>query len=60
MQVDEININKLRDDLINYFGTAMFKVSPIAMFDLNEVKNASPEKLILIAKKYKFNLNDYK
>ena len=56
--MNELNIEKLRNDLINYFGTAMsfFKV---AMFDLNEVYNATDEKIIEIAIRNSFNLENY-
>ena len=55
----EIDIERLRNDLINYFGTAtsFFKV---AYMDLFEVQNASDETLIKIAIDNKFDLNNYK
>lgn len=56
--MNEINIEKLRSDLIDYYGTAM-SFFPMAMIDLNEVYNASDEKLIEIAIKNKFNLENY-
>ena len=54
----EIDIERLRNDLINYFGTAtnFFKV---AYMDLFEVQNASDELLIKIAIENNFNLNNY-
>lgn len=57
--VNEINIEKLRKDLIDYFGTAMFNASPMAIMNLTEVENASSDKLIQIALKNNFNLEDY-
>ena len=53
-----IDIERLRRDLIDYFGTAM-SVFPVAMMELSQVQNASPEKLIEIAKKNGFDLRDY-
>lgn len=53
-----IDVERLRRDLIDYFGTAM-GVLPTAMMDLSEVKKALPEKLIEIAKKNGFDLRDY-
>ena len=53
-----IDIEALRNDLINYFGTAM-SFNPMAVMDLTEVEKASPEKLIKIAQKNGFDLTDY-
>ena len=53
------NIEKLRRDLMDYFGTAMSNGLGMAVIDLSEIENASPEKLIYIAKKNEFNLNKY-
>ena len=57
MDID-IDIDELRDDLINYFGTAM-SCNPIAMADLINVESASDEEIISIALSNGFNLEDY-
>ena len=54
-----IDINKLRDDLINYFGTAMFNASPLAIIELSKVEKANDKQLIEIAIKNNFDLKDY-
>ena len=54
-----IDINKLRDDLINYFGTAMFNASPLAMIELSKVEKANDKQLIEMAIKNNFDLKDY-
>ena len=54
-----IDIETLRKDLINYFGTAM-QFNPMAIMDLTKVENASPEELVEIAQDNNFDLNDYK
>ena len=54
----EIDIEKLRSDLIDYFGTAM-GFFPVATMDLIKVQNASDEELINIALKNNFDLNKY-
>ncbi|MBQ8891655.1 MAG: hypothetical protein IJ068_02190 [Bacilli bacterium] len=54
----EIDISKLRDDLINYFGSAT-SFFPFASMDLIEVENASPSQLIDIAIKNNFDLDNY-
>ena len=54
-----INIEKLRKDLIDYYGTAMFNSSYFAIMDLSKVQNATPNELIEIARKNKIDLNKY-
>ena len=54
-----IDIETLRKDLIDYFGTAM-QFNPKAIMDLTKVENASPEELVEIAQDNNFDLNDYK
>lgn len=54
----EINIEELRKDLINYFGTAM-QMYPVAMMELSQVETASEEELINIAIKNGFDLDNY-
>ena len=57
--MDDIDIEKLRKDLIDYFGSAM-KIYPMAIVELGKIKKASLEEIIKIAKKNHFNLDDYK
>ena len=54
----EINIEQLRRDLIDYFGTAS-QFFPVAIVDISRVENASPEELINIAISNGFDINDY-
>ena len=54
-----INIEKLKEDLMNYFGTAMFSVSPLAMIELSKIEKASNQEIIKIAIDNKFDLNEY-
>ncbi len=53
-----IDTEKLRRDLINYYGTAM-QIYPVAIIELSQVENCSEEELINIALKLNFNLSDY-
>lgn len=54
----EIDIEKLRNDLMDYFGTSMgFYL--VATMDLIKVENATAEELINIAMKNNFDLNKY-
>lgn len=59
MMYKNINIDELRNDLINYFGTAMVNVSSLAMIDLLKIENANDEELIKIAIENNFDLNEY-
>ena len=54
-----IDGNKLKSDLINYFGTAMFNSSPLAMMELERVQNAWGDELIEIALENGFELGKY-
>jgi len=58
MNID-IDIEKLRKDLKDYFGTAMYTSSPLAIMNLTEVENANSDKLISLAIKNNFDLNNY-
>lgn len=59
IDIDVIDIEKLRKDLIDYFTSAMFIVSPVALVDLTEVENARDEMVIKIALDNKFDLSKY-
>ena len=54
-----IDIERLRKDLLGYFGSAMFSGFPMAMMDVSRVENASADTLIRIASENGFNLNKY-
>lgn len=49
------NSEKLRNDLKDYFGTAMFCGNPMAVMDLSRVESASEEELKEIAEKNGFD-----
>ena len=55
---EEIDYERLRSDLMNYFGSAM-PYFPIAVIDLTDVELASEEKLEQIARQNGFDLNKY-
>ena len=59
INIEDLDIERLRQDLIDYFTSAMFFASPVALVDLTEVENANDEKLIQIAINNNFNLNNY-
>ena len=54
-----IDIDKLRRDLMDYYGTAASNGFPAAMMDVIDVENVSPEKLIQLANRAGFRLEDY-
>jgi len=53
-----IDYEKLRQDLIDYFGSAM-GIFPIAIIDVVSVENASNSELLEIANQNGFDLNKY-
>ena len=54
----ELDIESLREDLINYYGTAT-SFYPVAYMDLIKVEKATDEELIQIAIKNNMDLNNY-
>ncbi len=50
---------RLRRELEDYFGTAMFSGNPMAMMDLQRVQNASGWELRQIALQNGFDPDDY-
>ena len=59
INIEDINIERLRKDLIDYYTSAMFIASPIAIMDLTKIEQASDEEIIKIAIDNKFDLNKY-
>ena len=58
--MDEIDFDKLRLDLINYYEGAYFVGGfGAALMDAEDIKRASNEELIKIALKNGFNLEKY-
>lgn len=55
----EIDYEKLRSDLKDYYGTAMFQGFPTAMFEISAIEKADGEELICIATKLGFDLERY-
>ena len=59
MRTITIDGDKLKANLIDYFGTAMCVAYPMAMMELSRVENASGDDLIQIALENGFNLEKY-
>lgn len=53
-----IDVDSLRSDLIDYFGTAR-EYNPAATIDLINAEHASDEEIVRIAINNGFNLYDY-
>jgi hypothetical protein len=60
IDIDNIDVDKIRQELINYYTSAIFTISPIAVTDLTLVENASDEEIIKIAIKNNFDLDRYR
>ncbi|MBO5389045.1 MAG: hypothetical protein J6A59_13130 [Lachnospiraceae bacterium] len=56
----DINTDKLRKDMIDNYGTAMFNGFPMAIMDLSKVEKASEQELIRMAKSQGVNLDKYR
>ena len=57
-QYVEIDVEALRKDLVDYFGSAT-PMYPIALADVVRVEQATPQELINIAQANNVDLNDY-
>ena len=55
----KINVEELKEDLINYFGSAIYSASPLAMMKLTKIEKATEEELIQMAIDNNFDLNKY-
>ena len=60
MQEVEIDTEKLKDDLINYFEGAFFVGGfGAALYDVKKIQNADLDELIEIAEENNFDLKKY-
>ena len=55
----ELDINRLRRDMKDYYGTAMFNGFPMAVMDLSKVEHMSDRELVELARKSGVNLKMY-
>lgn len=55
----EIDIYKLRADLMDYYGTAMLNGFPMAIVNLSRIESATDEDILQIALKENFNIEKY-
>ncbi len=55
----ELDVSRLKDDLENYYGSAMCSGLPMAVVELSQVESASPQQLAELARRAGFDLRDY-
>ena len=55
----EIDVNRLRRDMKDYDGTAMFNGFPMAVMDLSKVERLSDRELVELAQKNGMDLRKY-
>ena len=56
--MEEINYERLRRDLVNYFGAAT-PIFPVAYMDVINIESADEEELLYYARQAGFNISDY-
>lgn len=54
-----IDIEKLREEVMDYYGTAAASGFPMAIIELSQAESASDEKLISMAQKIGIDLRNY-
>ncbi|MBQ3481578.1 MAG: hypothetical protein IJH48_04460 [Oscillospiraceae bacterium] len=55
----EIDVSRLRDDLKDYYGTAVFSGMLAAVIELTQAESASPRELVDMAQRAGFELGRY-
>lgn len=59
MDIENIDLEKLREYLKNYFGMAYLQGFYVALGELVRVQNANDKELIQIAEQNNINFNDF-
>lgn len=54
-----VDVEQLRKDLKDYYGTAMCSGLPMAMMELAKIEKASEQELVRIAQKNRMNMTKY-
>ena len=55
----DIDVSRLRRDLEDYYGTAVFSGMPMAVIELTQAEKASPRELVDMALRAGFDLGRY-
>lgn len=56
----EIRIDRLRKDLMDYYGTAAFNGFPMAVVDLGKIERMSDEEIVRLAQEKGIALEKYR
>lgn len=59
IDIDNYDVKAIREDLEDYYGTAMVNSSPFAMVDLINLDNKSDYEIIITALNIGINLDNY-
>lgn len=54
-----MDLERLRKDIIDYYGTAIFSGFPMAMMDLADIERMTEVKLVKTAKELGFDMSKY-
>ena len=54
-----IDVERLRRDLKDYYGTALFSASPMAVLDLSRIERASDLEIVEEAQRIGLDLTEY-
>lgn len=57
--LEEIDMERLRKDMVKYYGTAIFNGFPVTVMKLGEIEHASENELIKIALDEGIDLKKY-
>ena len=59
LDMENYNIDAIRRDLEDYYGTAMVNASPFAMVDLIDLNNKSDYEILSLALNVGIDINNY-
>ena len=54
-----MDLERLRKDIIDYYGSAIFSGFPMAMMDLADIERMTEVKLVKTAKELGFDMSKY-
>ena len=59
MKLSDINLEKLKRDLMDYYGTASYSGYQMAMMEVIDIEKASPDELVKLAISAGFDISSY-
>lgn len=60
MKLEDIDIDRLREELVEEFGAAAYSGFPVAMVDVFDCENATDEEIVAKALNLGYDLNSFK